>query len=184
MKLSTRDLILTALFTALMIAGAFVRIPFPLLPITLQALFCALAGLIIGSRLGALSMTVYAALGLAGVPVFAQGGGITYIFNKSFGFILGFVAGAYIIGKLSKQSKKPSRSNSIKAVMAGLFTIYFIGMTYMYIILRLYLGNTQVGFWYVLTTNLPYLAKDIILFIAAAIASASILPILTKVRSQ
>lgn len=77
MKFTTRELMLIPLFTALMIAGAFVRIPFPLLPVTLQAFFCALAGLILGPRLSAVSMAVYAALGLAGVPVFAQGGGIS-----------------------------------------------------------------------------------------------------------
>ena len=184
MKLSTRDLILTSLFTALMIAGAFIRIPFPLLPVTMQALFCALAGLIIGPRLGALSMIIYAALGLAGAPVFAQGGGITYIFNKSFGFILGFIAGAYIIGKLSSKYKKLSRTNNIKAVMTGLFTIYLIGIAYMLLIIRFYVGNTQIGLLYVLTANIPYLIKDFILFTAAAIASASILPVLTKVRPQ
>lgn len=182
MKLSTRDLILTSLFTALMVAGAFIRIPFPLLPVTLQSFFCALAGLVIGPRLGSLSMIVYAALGLAGVPVFAQGGGITYIFNKSFGFILGFIAGAYVIGKLSQQIKKPSRANSIKAVLAGLFTIYALGITYMLVIIRLYLGNTEIGFLYVLTANLPYIIKDLILFSVAAIASVSILPKLTKVK--
>jgi len=183
MKLSTKDLILTALFTALMIAGAFIRIPFPLLPVTLQALFCALAGLILGPHLGALSMTVYTVLGLIGIPVFAQGGGITYIFNKSFGFILGFIVGAYIIGKLSKKHKTPSKANSIKAVITGLIAIYLLGMTYMFVMIRFYSGNTQVGLWYVITTNLPYLIKDIILFIAAAIASTSILPVLTRFRT-
>lgn len=182
MKLSTRDLILTSLFTALMIAGAFIRIPFPLLPVTLQAFFCALAGLVIGPRLGAMSMIVYAALGLAGVPVFAQGGGITYVVNKSFGFILGFIAGAYVIGKLSQQLKKPSKANSIKAVLVGLLTIYALGITYMLVIIRLYVGNTQIGFLYVFTVNLPYLIKDLILFTIAAIASASILPKLTKLK--
>ena len=184
MRLSTKDLLLTSIFTALMIAGTFIRIPFPLLPVTLQSLFCAFAGLIIGPRLGALSMTVYAALGLAGVPVFAQGGGLTYIFNKSFGFILGFIAGAYVIGKILQQSKQSTKADSIKAVMAGLFTIYLLGMAYMLVIIRFYLGNTQVGFLYILTTNLPYIIKDIILFTAAAITSTSILPVLTRVRSQ
>ena len=181
MKLSVRDLVLTSLFTALMAAGAFIRIPFPFLPVTLQTLFCALAGLIIGPKLGALSMTVYAGLGLAGIPVFANGGGITYIFNKSFGFILGFIAGAYVIGKLSQKLKKPSRAGNIKAVMAGLLTIYTLGMAYMFVIIRFYIGDTQIGFLYVLITNIPYIIKDFILFTAAAIASASILPVLTRV---
>ena len=184
MKISTRDLMLTSLFTALMVAGAFVRIPFPLLPVTLQAFICALASLMIGPRLGTLSMTVYAVLGLVGVPVFAQGGGLTYIFNKSFGFILGFIAGAYVIGKLSQLLKKPTKLNNIKAVLAGLFTIYAVGVTYMFVIIRLYLGNTEIGFWYVITSNLPYLIKDIILFVIAAIASESILPKLSKAREH
>lgn len=184
MKLSTRDLILTALFTALMIAGAFIRIPFPLLPVTLQTLFCALAGLILGPRLGALSMTVYAVLGLTGMPVFTQGGGITYVLNKSFGFILGFIAGAYIIGNLSGGHKIPSKANSIKAAIAGLFAIYSLGIAYMFLILRFYTGNTEVGLWYVITSNLPYFIKDILLFIAAAIASASILPALKISRAH
>lgn len=178
MKLSTRELILTALFTALMIAGAFIRIPFSLLPVTLQPLFCALAGLILGSRLGAFSMTVYTVLGLAGVPVFAQGGGITYVFNKSFGFIPGFIAGAYIIGKLSERYKKLSNANSIKAVLAGLFTIYSFGIAYMFLIIRFYTGNQEIAVWYVITGNIPYFIKDIFLFVAAAIASVSILPAL------
>lgn len=179
MRLSTKNLMLISLFTALMAAGAFIRIPFPLLPVTLQTFFCALAGLIIGPRLGALSMTVYAALGLAGVPIFTQGGGLTYVFNGTFGFIPGFIAGAYIIGKLSLRNKKHSKINNIFAAMAGLAVIYATGTAYMLIILRVYLGNTQIDFIYILTANLPYIIKDTILFIIAAIASTNITPALS-----
>jgi biotin transport system substrate-specific component len=184
MKLTTRELMLVPLFTALMIAGAFVKIPFPLLPVTLQTFFCALAGLILGPRLGALSMVVYMILGLTGIPVFAKGGGINYIFNNSFGFILGFIAGAYIIGRMSIKVKKPTFTNSLKAVMAGLLVIYAIGIPYMLFILRIYLGNAQIGLYYVLSVNLPYLIKDAVLFTAAALSSTSILPVLSKVRTQ
>jgi biotin transport system substrate-specific component len=184
MKLTTRELILVPLFTALMIAGTFIKISFPLLPVTLQAFFCALAGLILGPRLGALSMTVYTLLGLFGVPVFAQGGGINYIFNNSFGFILGFIAGAYIIGRMSSKRNKPTFTNSLKAVMAGLFVIYSIGIIYMFFIMRIYLGNARIGLYYVLLSNVPYLVKDVILFFAAALSSTSILPVLSKIRTQ
>lgn len=184
MKLTTRELMLVPLFTALMIAGAFIRIPFPLLPVTLQAFFCALAGLILGPRLGALSMIVYAALGLAGVPVFAQGGGITYVLNKSFGFILGFIAGAYVIGKLSQEIKKPSAAKNLFAVSAGLFIIYTIGILYMMAIIRIYLDDEKTGLYYVFAANLPYLAKDAVLFTVAALSAKSILPVLSGARNQ
>ena len=106
MKINTRDLILVSLFTALMVVGAFIKIPFPLLPITLQPFFCAFAGLILGSRLGALSQIIYVVMGLVGLPVFTQGGGLIYVFVPSFGFLLGFILGAYVIGRISENFKK------------------------------------------------------------------------------
>ena len=66
----TRDLVLFALFTALIAIGAFIRIPVPFCPFTLQLLFTTLAGLLLGSRRGAASVAVYVFLGLIGLPVF------------------------------------------------------------------------------------------------------------------
>ena len=183
-KMSTRDLMLASLFTALMIAGAFIRIPFPLLPVTLQAFICAVAGIVLGPRLGVLSMTAYTLLGLSGIPVFAQGGGIAYVFNGSFGFIIGFIAGTYVIGKISGQYYKPSRIILIKAVLAGLVTIYAAGITYMFAILRFYAGNTEAGLIYVITVNLPYLVKDTILFLLAALGCSYILPKLKIIQNH
>lgn len=184
MKLSVKDMMITALFTALMVAGAFIKIPFPLLPITLQAFISALAGLIIGPRLGALSMTLYTALGLIGLPVFAGGGGITYIFSPSFGFILGFIAGACVIGLLSKKLGKQNQWNSFKSLMAGLLVIYAVGILYMFLIMRLYMGNPETRLIFLATANLPYIIKDTILLSAAAITVPSILPRIRKSITQ
>ena len=74
-KFTTRDLILCALFTALSAIGAFIRIPVPLVPFTLQITFTTLAGLLLGSKKGAISVAVYVLMGLIGIPVFTQGGG-------------------------------------------------------------------------------------------------------------
>ena len=96
-----KELVLFSLFTALTAIGAFIRVPVPLCPFTLQLLFTTLSGLILGSRKGAASVAVYVALGLSGVPVFTQGGGPGYIFQPTFGYLLGFIAGAWLTGKLS-----------------------------------------------------------------------------------
>ena len=69
-KFTTRDLILCALFTALSAIGAFIRIPVPLVPFTLQITFTTLAGLLLGSKKGAISVAVYVLMGLIGIPVF------------------------------------------------------------------------------------------------------------------
>src|SRR5690625_3490556 len=61
-------------------------------PITLQTVFAVMAGLVLGSRLGAFSMFVYMVLGLAGVPGFAQfKGGAAMLLTPTFGFILSFI---------------------------------------------------------------------------------------------
>ena len=91
-------IILTALFTALTAVGAFIKIPVGPTPISAQLLFIALAGMILGPYWGALSQVLYVALGLAGLPIFTGGGGISYIYSPSFGFLLGFIFVPVIIG--------------------------------------------------------------------------------------
>ena len=76
---STKKIVLCGLFVALMAIGAFIRIPIPMLPITLQTMFVLYAAVILGGRLGAVSVLVYVIMGLIGVPVFAEGGGIWYV---------------------------------------------------------------------------------------------------------
>ena len=63
-KITTKDMIMCALFTALIAVGAFIKVPVPVVPFTLQFLFTMLAGLIMGGRLGAISVGLYAVLGL------------------------------------------------------------------------------------------------------------------------
>ena len=55
-KITTKGMIMCALFTALIAVGAFIKVPVPVVPFTLQFLFTMLAGLIMGGRLGAISI--------------------------------------------------------------------------------------------------------------------------------
>lgn len=99
-------LILTALFAALTAAGGFIKIPLPVIPFTLQLPVVILSGLVLGSKYGALSQIIYLLLGIAGLPVFTKGGGIRYVFEPSFGYILGFVLVSWFVGLSVKFTKK------------------------------------------------------------------------------
>lgn len=176
----TKNIILCALFTALITAGAFIKIPIPIVPITLQYLFTMLAGLLLGSKWGFISVSVYIILGLAGLPIFASGGGIGYIFQPSFGYIIGFAAGAFVTGKIAEKSGDPSYKRLLSANFAGLLIVYILGMIYYYFMSNFYLNN-PIGLWplflYCFIVTVP---GDILLCIFGAVIGKRIIPVLIK----
>ena len=136
-------LTLVSLFTALITVGAYLRIPTPFIPITFQVFFVLLAGLLLGPKYGAYSGILYMLLGLMGVPVFTEGGGFGYIFKPSFGYIIGFVFGAYVTGKASQEKERKEGLNFTKlflAVLLGIATIYIFGITYFIFISKMILN--------------------------------------------
>ncbi len=96
----TRMLVLTSLFTALTVVGAQVRVPLPLVPLSLQDFFVLLSGLVLGPKYGAMSQLLYLVLGLAGLPIFTKGGGPAYVLQPTFGYLLGFPMASFIAGKI------------------------------------------------------------------------------------
>ena len=176
----TRNLILVAMFASLTAIGAFIRVPIPYVPFTLQYLFCALAGLILGSKLGALSQIVYVAVGLAGAPVFTEGGGIGYIFKPTFGYLIGFIVAAYVIGKIRENIKELTFVKTILTLLLGLFFIYLFGVVYLYVSYNLYLGK-NISFYFAFFYGFVVcIAGDLILTVFAAYISIKLLPILRK----
>lgn len=165
----TKDMVLFSLFTALIAVGAFIRVPVPVCPFTLQLLFTTLAGLVLGSRRGAASVAVYVALGLAGVPVFTEGGGPSYIFQPTFGYLIGFIVGAFLTGWIREKAGTLTLSRILLANFAGLLVVYLFGMVYVYIISNFYLG-TPIGIWpLILYCFLLAVPGDICLCILAAV---------------
>ena len=114
-KLNTQSLILCSLFAALIAVGAFIKIPVPMVPFTLQVLFSTLAGLLLGPRLGVVSVGIYILLGLVGLPIFTNGGGPSYIFQPTFGYLIGFLMGVYVTGSIAHKTKNPSLKKLIKS---------------------------------------------------------------------
>ncbi len=175
-SIKTKDMILTALFTALITAGAYIRIPVPVCPFTLQFLFTTLAGVLLGSRKGAAAVGSYVILGLAGLPIFTSGGGIGYVFQPTFGYLLGFIAGAFITGAITHSGPVTFR-RLLTACFAGLFTVYAMGMLYYWLISRFCLGQ-PIGLWSLfLYCFLLAVPGDICLCILSAVLGKRLLPV-------
>ncbi len=155
-KSKTRDMVLVALFTVLVIVGAYIKVPIPYVPFTLQVTFVTLAGMLLGARLGSLSCLLYMVIGLIGIPVFTQGGGIWYVLQPTFGYIIGFIPGAYVCGMISRRGADaihPSYARLLAGYFAGLVIIYAIGVLWLYGIKDIYLAQ-NVGIWNILVIGL------------------------------
>ncbi len=142
--LDTKSMILCALFAALIAAGAFIKIPVPMVPFTLQFLFTNMAGLLLGRKHGLIAVLVYIIVGIAGVPVFTQGGGPAYVLQPTFGYIIGMAIGTWLCGYLVERWGDGFKS-CLLAGFINLVVVYIIGMTYLYFIKDLYLG-TPISF--------------------------------------
>lgn len=173
--MKTREITLTSLFVALIAAGAYIRIPIPVCPFTLQFMFTTLAGIILGGKRGAAATAVYVFIGLAGLPVFTDGGGISYVLHPTFGYLLGFIAGSYITGTIVN-TDGPDLKRMLTGCFAGLLAVYAMGMAYYWMISKFWLDKPigiGVLFLYCFLLAVP---GDIALCILSAVLGKRLIP--------
>jgi len=179
----TAMLCMCAVFTALTAVGAFIKIPVPIVPFTLQYLFTMLAGLLLGGKYGAASVGAYVVLGLIGLPIFAEGGGFYYVLKPSFGYLIGFIIGAYVTGRIANKTNTPSLPRLLAANFAGLGIVYLAGMIYYYFCANFWIAGDGISlyslFIYCFALAVP---GDIALCILAAFLGKRLIPITAKYR--
>ena len=84
---------------------------------------------LLGRKMGLTSIILYILIGLCAVPIFALGGGITYITEPSFGYILAYIPAGYFAGLILNEEF--SFINILKASIAGVLIIHLVGIIYM-----------------------------------------------------
>jgi len=170
------------MFAALMAIGANIS-SFLIVggvPITLQTFFAVLAGILLGKRLGAAAMIVYAAIGLAGVPVFAKfSGGMDTLISPTFGFIVSYIFTAFAAGWIAE--KMPSKKGFVFAALVATAINYVFGTNWMYAAYKLWFaapeGFTYGMAWAWMAVPLP---KDVLLAVFAGLFGFRIQPIINK----
>ncbi len=161
-----RGLVYAALFGAGTALGAYILVPIPLVPITLQTLFLYLAGAMLGGRLATLSQVVYIIIGIIGLPVFSGGkAGLGVLFGPTGGYLIGFIPAAYIIGKWNEWVEKPSTIHLSLSMVAGTLVIYLFGVFQLSLVAKLGLGKA------VAVGALPFLVGDAVKIVAATLIS-------------
>ena len=139
------DGLLIVVFALLMIPAAQAKIEAEPVPYTMQVLFVLLTGLILGPWRAASSMSLYAILGFAGLPVFARGGGPAYFLTPTAGYIYGFIVAAFVTGMMVRvlndrfdADERGSRGVILRflrvdlvAALAGVPFIYIFGVNHL-----------------------------------------------------
>jgi biotin transport system substrate-specific component len=134
------NIALAAVLAALTAAFAYVSIPIPGLPapISFQVFGVYFAGLLLGARWGGFSIALYLLVGIAGAPVFSNGGaGLGYLLGPTGGYLVGFLLAAMLIGAIAHRGldAKPLGDVPITqqaaALVAGLVLIYAIGVPWL-----------------------------------------------------
>ena len=181
MKLTAKEISLVAMFAALTSVAAILSrfslivIPFTQVPFSLVPFVVLLAGMILGPRLGALSMIVYTIMGLIGLPVFESPvAGPAYILKPTFGFIPGFILGAYATGIILPRQGSPTIIRYLAASLAGIAVIYIVGLPYLYVILNFYLGKAVPVIQVLKIGFIPYIAFDLIKGVLASFLSMAV----------
>ena len=141
-----RIIILISIFASLTAVGAFIKIPLPYVPITLQTFIVIMSGNLLGARYGAVSQILYLAIGLLGAPIFALGGGPGYIFQPTFGYLLGYPFCAFFIGMMirillpnfekTKYSDLRIFSSLFVSDLIGVLIVFLFGLSYFYFNLK------------------------------------------------
>jgi biotin transport system substrate-specific component len=166
MKFNAKDLIYIAMFTALIYVSSLIKIYVLSVPFTLQTAAVMLTGCFLGAKRAFFCAGIYISAGLAGVPLFTQGGGFGYIFNHTFGYILGFIPMVIVIG-VCKNKAKTFLHLFLLLFVSGVMLL-IIGALYAFILLSFTAPSapSEVLSVYFLPFIIPELAKS---FAAAAL---------------
>lgn len=178
-KLDTRSIVLCGMFTALIAAGAFIKIPIPVVPFTLQVMFTNLAALLLGKKRGFISVVLYIFIGLVGVPIFVAGGGPGYIFQPTFGYLIGMAIGAYLAGAIVEKGNEGIKTYLV-ASFVNLAVVYLVGMVYYYFIARYYIGNPIAVKKLVIYCCLVFIPGDGLSCVIGSVITKRLRPILLK----
>jgi biotin transport system substrate-specific component len=122
-----RDSLLVVGASVLLAISAHIQIPGPL-PLTMQTFVVVLVGAALGSHRGTAAVLAYLAQGAAGLSVFARGmGGLAYFAGDTAGYLVGFVAAAWCVGRLAERGWDRRFASAVIAFLLGHVIILSIG---------------------------------------------------------
>ncbi|MFP5075921.1 biotin transporter BioY [Rhizobium sp. YIM 134829] len=177
--MSTRDLTLIALFTAIIVAlGALppISLGFIPVPITAQSMGVMLAGCIIGAKRGALAYLLLILLVAVGLPVLSGGrGGLAVLVGPTAGFIAGWVVGTYLTGLIAEKlvrdgqpAPKQMLGFFLASIAGGIGLVYLFGIVWLAFSTGMGLEKAAIG-------SLAFIPGDLVKAVIATLAARAVM---------
>ena len=135
------NLATVVLGTLLLTLSAKVSVPVLPVPVTLQTFAVAALAAGFGWRIGVATVALYLIEGLAGLPVFATGGGLDYVFRPSFGFLVGYLPMAFIIGRAADAGFSRKPLTMFLAMLAADAVAFAFGFAWLLVVVNLIVGQ-------------------------------------------
>ena len=154
-----------------LMAQARIVLPWTPVPITLQTLGVLMAGVLLGRGWGAVSVALYLALGIAGVPWFTGwAGGLAHLAGPTGGYLIGFILAALFVGYVTDKYVAARRIGPLFALMlfASLVLVYVPGVLQLKLWLNLVLGNPVTWTQALNLGAVPFIAGDVLKVAAAS----------------
>ena len=149
-----RAVLLAIVGTVLLTISAKVKVPFYPVPMTMQTLVVLVLGAAYGSRLAAAAVLLYLVEGALGLPVFAdtpeRGIGLAYMMGPTGGYLIGFLAGAWVVGRLAELGYGRSLATMFVAMSVGHAAIFLGGFSWLAMLIgpkAAWLGGVAPFFW-------------------------------------
>jgi biotin transport system substrate-specific component len=166
---AVRDVVLVvgaALLTAIC-AQISIPVPGSPVPVTGQTFAVLVSGAALGANRGAASMLLYLAFGLIGLPVYSDGAsGLQVVWGATGGYIVGFIAAAYVIGRLAEARLDRAPTKALPVFAVGSMVVFAIGVPWLAIAADMSIGKAiELGF-------VPFILGGIV----KALAAAAVLP--------
>ncbi|WP_294427815.1 biotin transporter BioY [uncultured Treponema sp.] len=183
-----RKYVFSALFAALISIGCVIAIPLPGgVPVTVQNMFSILAGAILGSFYGAVSVLIWLTIGAVGIPVFANAhGGIAIILGPTGGYMLGYALASLFLGLMLGKPNLTENKKDIKFLAKiAVFSLLAYALVYLPGIpwfMHVMAGKGKpVSFTAALKlTFIPFIPGDLIKWLVTIPLSAAIRPVAAR----
>jgi len=163
-RLRNVALVISGAFLIFLTARVYVVIPGNPVPYTLQTLGILVVGGALGLRRGGLAAALYVAIGIVGLPFFAEGkGGVQVILGATGGYLVGFVLAAGLVGRLAELGWDRRIGGALGATALGTLAIYLVGVPWLAVTTGMSLGDA------IATGFVPFILIDIVKLVVAAV---------------